>query len=187
MPDFESALRDARAGKLAPVYVLAGEETFLRDQLVAALRQATLEGGLSGFNDDRFTAGDARVDDVLSAARTVPMMASRRFVLLRGVDRWDGGESTEAKEKASPLDRLSEYLSDPSPSTCLVCTATKLDGRRKFTSAAKKSGFFVACDPLDRRSLPRWIEARCRAAGHAIGRDVVEFLAEIAGPELSSV
>ena len=179
------AVAQARAGRLLPVYVVAGEERLLRDEVVGALRAASPAGGVAAFNEDKFTAGEADVEAILAAARTVPMMAPRRFVVVRGAERWDAGEGREGQ--ASPFDRLAEYATAAIDTTCLVIVTSKLDGRRKFALLARKQGWIVACDPLDGRELPGWIADRFRAKGHAVNRDVAELLAAIAGPQLSSV
>jgi len=180
----EEAVQQAKSGKLLPLYVVAGEEMLLRDEVVAELRAAALGGGVAAFNEDKFTAGEAGVDKVIAAARTAPMMAPKRFVLVRGAERWDVGD---VSAETSPFDALAEYAANPVDSTCLVVVASKLDGRRRFVVAARKAGFLVNCEPLDDRSLPSWIAARFRSKGHAIDRDVAELLAALAGPHLSPV
>jgi DNA polymerase-3 subunit delta len=110
------------------------------------------------------------------------MMAPRRFVLVRGIERWDAAGGDE-----SPLDVFAAYGADPVPSTCVVLAGEKLDGRRKLAAVAKKGGFLVACEVLGRRELPGWIAGRCAEKGNPIDRDVAELLAEIAGPELAYV
>jgi DNA polymerase-3 subunit delta len=176
------ALAHAKAGRLLPVYVVTGEEQLLRDEVIAALRSAALAGGVAEFNEDKFTAGEADVEQVVSAARTVPMMAPRRFVLVRGAERWEGAESA-----SSPFDRLLAYAQSPVESTCMVVTAAKLDGRRKFALIARKAGYVVACDPLDARALPSWIAERCGRAGHAVDREAAELIAALVGPQLSQM
>jgi DNA polymerase-3 subunit delta len=176
------AVAQARKGALLPLYLVVGEERLLRDEVVGALRTAALAGGVAAFNEDKFTAGEVDADAVISAARTVPMMAARRFVLVRGAERWDGSEGD-----SSPYDRLAEYAAAPVDSTCMVVVASKLDGRRKLAVVARKQGLIVACDALDARMLPGWIADRFAAKGHDVDRDVTELLAELAGPQLSSV
>ena len=164
------------------MYLVAGEERFLRDQVVAVLRQASLGSGIAAFNEDRFTAGEASADKVLAAARTVPMMANRRFVLVRSAERWEGGGDSEA-----PLDAIATYAQAPVDSSCLVLVFDKIDGRRKLVAHAKKQGYLVECHVLERNALPGWIVERCAEKGHAIDREVADMLAEIAGPELAYV
>jgi DNA polymerase-3 subunit delta len=175
------AIAQARKAELLPLYLVTGEERLFRDQVVAELRTAALGGGAAAFNEDKFTAGDAGVEAVLMAARTVPMMANRRFVLLRGAERWD------AADGSSPFDLLAEYASNPVSSTCMVIVASKMDGRRKLAVLARKHGFLVACEPLDSRALPEWITEQCTLRGNAVALDVAELLAALCGPDLSSV
>ena len=176
------AVAQARSGHLLPIYIVLGEERLLRDEVVATLRAASLAGGVAAFNEDKFTAGEADPDTILAAARTVPMMAPRRFVLVRGAERWDGGEG-----QTSPFDRLAEYAAAPADTTCLVIVAAKLDGRRRLAVLARKRGFVVTCDPLEARALPGWIAERFESRGHAVDHDVTELLAAVAGPHLSAV
>ncbi len=176
------AIDNARQGKLLPVYAVTGEERLLRDEVVAELRAASLAGAVAAFNEDKFTAGEVEVDAVIAAARTVPMMARRRFVLVRGAERWEAAES-----EGSPFERLAAYAATPIDSTCLVIVATKLDGRRKLAAFARKQGFLVACEPLETRVLPGWIFERAASKGHVIERATAELLAATAGPQLSSL
>jgi DNA polymerase-3 subunit delta len=54
-------------------------------------------------------------------------------------------------------------------------------------ATARKQGFWVACDPLEERALPAWVEERCAARGHAVDRETAELLAAVAGPRLSDL
>ena len=178
-----AAIASAKRGQLLPVYLVSGEERFLRDQVVLAIRDAALGGGVAAFNEDKFTAGETTADKVVSAARTVPMMANKRFVLVRSAERWDGTGGDET----APLDQIAVYAQAPVDSTCMVLVFEKIDGRRKLVAQAKKQGFLVECNVLDRHALPGWIVERCAEKGHAIDREVADLLAEIAGPELAYV
>ncbi len=182
------AIERAKRGELLPVWLLLGEERLLRDQALDAISRAALDGGVADFNFDRFSASDpGAADKALLAARMVPMMAKRRLVVIRGLERWDGASESSDGNELSPIDRLAEYAKDPIDTTCLVLVAEKLDGRRKLMALAKKSGFLVDCGALDARRLPAWIVERAKGLGHAMPNDVAELVAEIAGPDLSNL
>lgn len=185
----DEAIREAESGTLRPVYLVVGEERLLVELAVRALRDAATRGGIPGFNEDRYQAGEAKVDAILGAARMLPMMAARRLVLVRGVERWEGrdDEGDAGKAKETPLDALAEYAKAPVDSTVLLLVATKLHGQRRLVTLAKKAGFVVACDPIPRRDLPRWVQDRAKGLGHGIDRMVADQLAELSGPELGSV
>jgi DNA polymerase-3 subunit delta len=183
----QAIIAQAKRGELLPLYVIVGEERFLRDEVVSAIRSAALGNGVAAFNEDKFTAGEADADKVLSAARTVPMMAPKRFVLVRSIERWDSGESSGDAKTLPPLDRFAEYAANPIDSTCVVLTGEKIDGRRRIATLGRKQGFLVSCEVLGSRELPAWIRDRAAARGNPIDPEVAEFLAEIAGPELAHV
>ncbi len=159
----------------------------MRDQVVSELRAAALGGGIPAFNEDKFSAGEVPIDKILAAARTVPMMAPRRFVWIRGAERWDASleEDGGSGKRESPLDRLADYAAAPVDSTCLVVVAAKLDGRRRLTAVAKKLKLLVSCESLDGASLLSWIERQCASTGHSIGREVAQLVAELAGTDLA--
>ncbi|EYF08490.1 DNA polymerase III subunit delta [Chondromyces apiculatus] len=199
----DQALKEASTGSLRPVYLVMGEERWYIDRVVSALREAASRGGIAGFNEDKFTAGEATAEAVLGAARMLPMMAPRRFILARGLERWekkgdDGGDDdgkpdgkTAGKKGVSrllpPLDALAEYAKEPAPSAVVVLVATKLHAQRKLVTMAKKQDFLVACEQLPRRSLPAFIRTVAKEKGNAISAEVADHLAEIAGPELGYV
>jgi DNA polymerase-3 subunit delta len=189
----EQAIQEAAEQKLRPVYLLIGEERYLESKVVQALKAAATKGGIPGLNEDQIQAQEANVDSALAAARTLPMMAKRRFVLVRGLEHWEGreaGEGKESKEKEKgqpPLDRLLEYCQAPSPSTVLVLVGGGLNKNRKLVTVARKDGFLVNCEELARADLPSYIERAARERGNPLEPGVADLIAELAGPELGPV
>jgi DNA polymerase-3 subunit delta len=186
----EDAIQRAQRGDLLPVWLLAGEERLLRDQALDAITKAALAGGMPDFNLDKYTAGETDVGKILGATRMAPMMAKKRVVLVRGLERWDAGAAEgdgDDRKAVPPLDQLAEYAKAPIDSTCLVLVAQKLDGRRKLVTTAKKGDFLVDCAPVEARRLPGWIAQRAKAKGHTVPPEVCELVAEISGPDLSTL
>ena len=183
------AIQEAEEQKLRPVYLLVGEERHFEAQVVQALKGAATRGGIPGLNEDQLQAQEADVEKAIAAARTLPMMAKRRFVLVRGLEHWEGRDGGEGKETATqnPLDRLLDYCQHPSPSTTLVLVGGGLDKRRKLVTTARKDGWLVSCDVLARADLPGFIERAAKARGNALEPGVADLIAELAGPELGPV
>lgn len=177
----DEAIAEAQAGKLRPVYLLVGSEAHLVDQVVRALRDATTQGGIPGLNEDQLVAGEVDVDAVLGAARTLPMMAKRRWVLVRSLEKW---ESDKGDKRGAALDRLADYADHPSDTTVLVLLGPALDKRRRLVNTCRKHDYLVSCETPKRAELPRWIEGRVKQRGNRISLAVADFLAELAGPEL---
>ncbi len=184
--------KQAKSGALSPVYLFVGDERLLRDRAIDAIRAAALGSGIAAFNEDKLTAGETTVDCIVSAARTVPMMAPKRFVFVRSLERWDkqkadGDDDPEDDGGGTPLDELHEYAKAPVDSTCLVLVATKLDGRRRLVALARKQGFLVECNPLEPNETVEFVIDSCAERGHEIDRETAALVAELVGPELSPI
>ena len=157
--------------------MLAGTERLLVERAVDAIRKAVDATGAPGFNTEIFDGKGLDAARAISAARTLPMMADKRLVLIRHVDAM-----TPTEQNALAL-----YLEDPADSGCLVMTADKLDGRSKLAKAAKKKGVLVDAKPLRGRELREFIRAEAGARDHNIAPQAVETLLDAVGDDLSAI
>lgn len=168
-------------GELSPVYALGGEETFLIERCLAAVRRAAFgddDGAGASFNLDNFELKATGIGPVLDSARTLPMFAKRRLIIARGLD----------EVKADELAPLVDYIADPNPSTCLVLVAAaKFDGRLKIFQALRKAGFLHEFARLRDWQLAEFITGEARRRKLSIDADAARALADSAGPELGRI
>lgn len=177
MPHIDDIIDGAKSGSLKPVYVLVGTERLLVERAVDSVRRAIDEGGAPGFNVDLFDGKGLDAAAVISAAKTVPMMAEQRLVLVRHVDAMTATEQTN----------LVRYFDAPIDSTCLVLTADKLDGRGKLAKTAKNRGWLVDAKPLRGRELRVFVRGEGKARGHDMAAQAVETLLDAVGDDLAAI
>src|SRR5690606_19145282 len=118
----DQALAAARAGNVQNVYLVLGEERYLSSRFVEALKALVLQGGVPGLNEDEWSASETDPKTVVSAAKTLPMLAQRRWVQVSDVERWE-----TKKDGSSGLEQLDSYVASPCPSSVLVLLASKLN------------------------------------------------------------
>lgn len=175
--EIQEVIAQARAGKHLPVHVLVGPERFLIERAVALLRKAALGDSPSGFNDDTFHGQGLSAQRVSQAASTLPMLSKMRFLLVRDADAMADAE----------LEGLNAYLRAPSPSTCLVLTAEKIDGRGRFAKLSKDSGFWTESPVLRGPQMRSFAAAEAKSRGHAFDGDALDALIDAAGSELGAL
>jgi len=81
--------KQIESGKTDPIYLLLGEDDVEKSALAAEFAEI-VEEGLRAFNVERVHAGDMTTGDriahgvaeLVSAVRTMPMMAPRRVVIV---------------------------------------------------------------------------------------------------------
>lgn len=161
-------------GEVDPLYVLYGAERYLLDRCAQAIRSAVLGDAGASLNLDVFELKESGLDPVLAAARTLPMFGKRRLVVGRGLDHL----------KSDDLEPLIGYVADPNPTTCLVLTGEKIDGRLRAFQALRKAGYLREFARLRDREIPAWIEREAAGRKIPIDRDAAQALAEAAGADL---
>lgn len=202
----EAQVRQAlQRGEVAPVYLLLGDDEGGKEGLIAAFTDL-VEPALQGFNVERFHATDARLADVLAAARTLPMLGTRRVVFWtraeivlrarrRGGQAEAPGEGPDAAGAGAPADAeddtqdLERYLASPSTSTCLVIVAADLDRSRRVSRQLLAQAVVVEFPGLGAgrqgiESARAFVRDRARAAGLSIDGDAVGLLVEHAGTDV---
>lgn len=164
-----------------PVYLVVGEERFLRRQFVDALKACVTQGGIAGLNEDEWTAAEVDAAKVVSVAKTMPMLSPRRYVCVTEVERWEGKKDKDDHVGAT----LERYLEAPAPSTVLVLCADKLHAKSKLLTTAKKLGGLVNCEPLSKRDLPAWLSDAAKSRGCSIDSGASDLIVEVIGSDLS--
>ena len=140
---------------IAPVVLIEGPEASLRDAALAELRERVLADAPRDFNEDRFdfTVSGTEPAAIVGAARTLPMMAQTRLVLVRGIG--------EKRAQAFTEGALLEYLEAPLESTCLVLEAASVDKRQRWVKRIVKIGQVIDCTgPSRPADVRRWIDVR---------------------------
>lgn len=151
--------------KLAPVYVLYGEETYLRDRAAKAITEASFsKDDLRDFNISEFSLSDAEnMQRALAAANQFPMMSARRVVRIRDVSVAATQTRDTLKEEHENI--LAAYLKDPPQTGTVIFIADELNGTRKMTKLLKANAAAVEFSRLDEAGLRSWAEGLFRKAG----------------------
>jgi DNA polymerase III subunit delta len=171
----DALLRNLKKGAPDPVYLLHGDEDALKDEAVRALLDAAVDPPARDFNIDTRFAADLDAEALHALVNTPPMLATRRAVVLRGVD-WLG------KRKSKVRDELIRYLGAPNPTTVLVLVAGA-----EADPELGRGATVVTLDPLAPERVPRWISHHAAQLRLALAPDAVELLVAAVGNDLSAL
>lgn len=163
-------LTGALRKKLAPVYIVSGDEPLLAQEACDQIRATARKQGFSERELHHVEAG-FDWEQLLTSANSLSLFAERKILELR----IDNGKPGDKGGKA-----LITYCENPAEDTLLLIVTPKLDGsaqRSKWFKAVEKVGDFVQIWPIVGPQLPRWIDQRIQQAGMRASREAIDLLA----------
>ncbi len=153
---------DIKTGKFSRVYLLTGEEAYLRLQYRDKLKKALCRPG-DALNTVSYTGKDVPVGEVIDFANTMPFMADKRVVFLEDTTLFEGGN-----------DELSDFIKEVPEASCLIFLQEKADKRVKLYKAVQKYGRVVSFERPNEETLKKWVLNRAGNAGLSIRRSALE-------------
>ena len=172
------------SGKVAGVYLLVGPDNPGKIALAGEFLEL-IEPELRAFNSDRLYGGETSGAEVVDAARTLPMMAPRRVVLLVHAERLLNPKK-DSEATTRDLDALEAYVKDPVDTCCLVIVADNVDKRRSLVKQLLAKAIVVECaGPSDPVEAAKWVRERVGQEGLTIDPRTARLVADRVGPEIS--
>lgn len=138
-------MEDIKNGQFKKVYLLTGEEVYLRSQYRKRLRNALLDPE-DTMNVSVFEGKGINPREIIDLAETMPFFAERRVIMI---------EDSGFAKNACP--DLAEYIPEIPESTCLILTESEVDKRGKLYKNIKNVGRVVEFKRQDERTLARWV------------------------------
>lgn len=169
----EKLKADLAAGTPGCAYIFYGEESYLREYYLEALRKKLIPPGFEAFNCHRVEGKEVTVQALAEMAEAMPMMTERTFVAAVDFDIFKLNE--EQREKLIAL------LSDIPPYCCMVFVYDTVEYKpnktmKKLCSAIKAHVETVEFRPAEGSDLEAWVARRFRALGKSIDRRTAQYL-----------
>jgi len=147
------------AGETDPLYMLVGADD-LEKSSVAAEFAEMVEEDLRAFNVERLYGGEAKVDALIDAASTLPMMVPRRVVVVAEAEKLLIPKR-ESKASEAEQERLEAFIKDAPAHATIVFVCGPIDRRRRIVQLLLKVAHVVDCGTIESEAdAQRWIKAR---------------------------
>ncbi len=176
------------------VYLLYGEENYLKNDFKEKIRAGALADPSDTMNCTIFTGDNIDIKEVFEMAGTMPFFAERRVVV---VDRagWFKGkkkkddEAEEAAEETASGDQayLLQELPNIPDTTVLILVEDEADKRSKAFKAVKSLGYECEMKTPGPDMLAKWIAKQFAGGGRRITRETADYLINYCGSEMDNL
>ena len=179
---FHQVKQEIASGNLKPVYYLYGDEEFYLDQLLEQFSNL-LPPHEKDFNFDLLYGQDVTPAKVLSIARSFPMMAERRVLIVRNFLQTGKGAAGEGE-----MNDFISYFDNPNPSCLVVLFDTaKPAGNTKIGKAIAKNANvgFHQFESMPDYLIPEWVISWVESHHHKkIDPAAAQLLSQFVGNNL---
>ncbi len=166
---------DIKQENFKQIYLLYGEERYLRKQYTDRLKKA-LCGENDSMNTHFYEGKDVPVGEIIDLAETLPFLAPRRVILISNSGLFkSGGE------------KMAEYLAAPNETTYFVFTENEVDKRSKLFKAVQSKGYATEFAIQDENTLKRWIAGILHKEGKKITENTVQLFLTKTGTDMENI
>lgn len=156
------------------MYLLCGQEEYLRERFYETLKKTCLPDGEDDFSYKRINGPELDVNELREAVDAIPFLTDRTFVELRDIDI----------NKPKDPDGLIGVLTDI-PDYCTVCfihnSQFEADNRGKLVKFIKSNGYELKFMQQSQGALIDWIARRFAACGKSVDLEAAQRLIFISG------
>lgn len=174
---YTEILRDLKAKKYAPLYLLQGEEAYYIDVVCNYIEENALSETERSFNQAILYGKETTWQSVQDNARQLPFIGERKVVILK--------EAQSLKD----IGELLRYCEKPVNGTVLVICYKygKLDKRTKLAKVLGEKAVILESDRLYDNQLPDWISKYLQEKKLQTNLENAALIAESLGNDLPKV
>ncbi len=166
---------DMKNGKIKQVYLLYGEESYLKRQYRDKIKNAVVDVD-DKMNFSAFEGKGIDAKEVISIADTLPFFAEKRLILIENSGLFKGS-----------ADELSAYIKQMPESTYMVFVEDEVDKRSKMFKAVKAQGSVVEFPRQKQELLMRWVAGRIKREHKNITTHAMQLFLSMTGDDMENI
>ncbi|MBD5470721.1 MAG: DNA polymerase III subunit delta [Lachnospiraceae bacterium] len=168
--------QDIKSGEFAHIYLLYGEEAYLRKQYRDNLKKALVPDD-DTMNCSIYAGKEINVNEVIDLAGTMPFFAEHRVIVVENSGFFKSGSN----------DRLLELLKDMPQTSYMIFVEEEVDKRGKLYKAVTANGYAALCEMQDEATLKKWIMGLLKRENKMITADALNLLLDKTGANMENI
>lgn len=172
-------------GDFYPVYLIYGEESYLKEYYVKKLKDKLVDDSFADFNFHQYEGKKVPLSDILNDADMMPVMSEHTFLLVHDFP---------LNKSKNDIDLLKEYLTQANESAVIVfwCDSIEVDVKndakwKSVISCIDKSGVCVDMQKRNEGDLVKIIVAKAKSNGSSISPNDAKYLIATVGDDIKTI
>lgn len=171
----QQLIQDLKNQSYKPMYLLYGEEDYLRKQYCDKLK-AALVAPDDTMNYHYYEGKDINIGELIDLAETLPFFADKRVIIIENSGLCKSGG-----------DALAEYLKQPAESVMIILVESQIDKRSRLFKIIKEQGRACEFAQQNEQTLKKWIASLAKQDDKKISEAAAEFFLEKTGTDMANI
>ena len=172
--------KQIKSGSINGIYLLYGEEIFVKDSYIKKMVELVDDGGMPDFNKIILDGEKIDFSEIDDAIESFPMMSEQKLVLIKNSKIFSKANEETKEYWTKRLDSIPEYI-------VLIFDEKEIDKRSALLKKVAKIGSAVEFTLMNEIDTVTWVERQVLNSGKKIDKSVAQYFVSVCDEGLSNI
>ena len=180
MTEYNKLINDINNGKLSPVYLIHGEESYFTNNIIKNITDSVINETSADFDLKKIygkKTDETQENEVIDFVKRFPLSGDYNLLIVK-----------DSKNLSSDFKNIISYIENVNSKSILVLTFNNnVDKRKKIYKSSLKYGIVYESKKIYENQVYTWIENQCKYKSLNLHPNSIKIIADFTGNDLSQI
>ncbi len=180
MSEYNKLINDINNGKLSPIYLIHGDESFFSDNLINAIINSSVKADSVDFDLKKIyskKSDENQENEVVDFLKRYPLVGDLNLIVVK-----------DSKNLSNDFNLINSYIENLNKKSILVLSFnSSIDKRKKVYKNCLKYGIVFESKKIYDSQVYQWIEQQSKEKSINLHPNSIKIIADFVGNDLSQI
>ena len=180
MTEYNKLINNINNGKLSPVYLIHGEESYFTNNIIKNITDSVINETSADFDLKKIygkKTDETQENEVIDFVKRFPLSGDYNLLIVK-----------DSKNLSSDFKNIISYIENVNSKSILVLTFNNnVDKRKKIYKSSLKYGIVYESKKIYENHVYTWIENQCKYKSLNLHPNSIKIIADFTGNDLSQI
>ena len=180
MSEYNKLINDINNGKLSPIYLIHGDESFFSDNLINAIINSSVKADAVDFDLKKIyskKSDENQENEVVDFLKRYPLVGDFNLIVVK-----------DSKNLSNDFNLINSYIENLNKKSILVLSFnSSIDKRKKVYKSCLKYGIVFESKKIYDSQVYQWIEQQSKEKSINLHPNSIKIIADFVGNDLSQI
>lgn len=178
--DVTELKKKLNSGEISGIYLLYGQEVYIKDSYIKKMYNMIDDGGMTDFNKIIFDGEKTNISEIDDAIESFPVMCEKKLVIIKDSKVFSKAKDEIKQYWIKRLDNIPDHIT-------IIFDETTIDKRNAVYKKLTSVGRAVEFDIMSDDDTVTWVERQVLNSGKKIAKDVAQYFVSVCDTGLSNI